>query len=65
MTLAKPGKNGKGAGRKVVFALSNDSPCSESLGLQGKVYLGSVFPHQPAVRCTLTTLQARHSGLFG
>lgn len=53
MTPAKPGKTRNRAGRKVVFALSKESPCSESLGLQRKAYSGSVFPHQPAGGCPL------------
>lgn len=65
MTPAKPGKTRKGAGRKVVFAVSKASPCSEPLGLQGKVYLGVCFPPPACGRMPTTSPQARRSGCFG
>lgn len=65
MTPAKPGKTRKGAGRKVVFAVSKASPCSEPLGLQGKVYLGVCFPPPACGRMPTPSPQARRSGCFG
>lgn len=58
MTPAKPGKTRRGAGRKVVVALSKENPCSESPGLRGKTYWGAVFPHQ-AFRWGLEPSKAR------